>query len=183
MVIIIITLVSGYIGFFLPSQNAFLNEEKAEEMNEVAKSFLPTLEPDGQKLPVSLPKKALLKENEDRDEKEVQGNAKTNQSESKTIPLALIVGDKNWSIFVPEGSNAYQAMERLREQQGFSFNGKEHPGLGFFVEEIEGMKNNQNKSGMYWIYYVNGKKAEVGISQYIIQAGDTIEWKYEGSDN
>jgi hypothetical protein len=62
--------------------------------------------------------------------------------------------------------------------QPFIFSTKNYPGMGQFVEEINGIKNDfkQNK---YWIYYINNKSAIAGISQYIIQQGDIIEWKYE----
>ena len=45
------------------------------------------------------------------------------------------------------------------------------------------MKNhdeNSNEEG--WIYYVNGKEAAVGISNYKINPGDTVSWKYEKSN-
>ena len=58
----------------------------------------------------------------------------------------------------------------------FSFKTKEYPGLGYFVEEINGVGGGQGK---YWIYYVNGKEASVGIKDYVVKEGDIISWKHE----
>jgi hypothetical protein len=45
------------------------------------------------------------------------------------------------------------------------------------VEEIGGLKSDQ-QNGKYWIYYINGKSAKLGISTQIVKPGDLIEWKY-----
>ena len=54
--------------------------------------------------------------------------------------------------------------------------GTNFSGLGFFVDEINGVKAG---NGYSWIYYINGVKATVGVSTYKLQKGDLIEWKYE----
>ena len=59
---------------------------------------------------------------------------------------------------------------------GFTFKYKEYPSMGIFVEEINGVRGSQGK---YWIYYVNDKEAEVGISKNIVKDGDIISWKQE----
>ena len=46
------------------------------------------------------------------------------------------------------------------------------------IEEINKVKNGGEKN---WIYYVNGKKAEIGVSNYKIKEGDVVSWKYENS--
>lgn len=73
-------------------------------------------------------------------------------------------------------------MQIIRKDYPFTFSGKEYSGLGFFVEEINGVKNN-TQEGRYWIYYINGKKAQVGISSYILKPNDIIMWKYEPDEN
>jgi hypothetical protein len=62
------------------------------------------------------------------------------------------------------------------ENNDFDFSGREHSGLGFFVEKIND-KNNTNFS--YWIYYINDRQAEVGVSSYVLQDGDIINWRLE----
>jgi hypothetical protein len=68
----------------------------------------------------------------------------------------------------------------IQSAQSFTFSGKEYPSLGFFVEEINGTKNDLANE-KYWIYYINGKPAQIGISNYKIKQNDLIEWKYETS--
>jgi len=46
--------------------------------------------------------------------------------------------------------------------------------LGDFVVSING---NDGGGKKYWLYYVNGKEAEVGAGAYETKTGDLIEWK------
>ncbi len=48
-----------------------------------------------------------------------------------------------------------------------------------FIIEIDGVKNNVDKPNYYWIYYVNGKYAAVGTSDFNLEDGDEIKWVYE----
>lgn len=84
---------------------------------------------------------------------------------------------ETYKVTIQEGSSVFDVME-MAQEQGFSFAGREFLGIGFFVEEIEGKAQNPGER-MYWIYYVNDKKAQVGVSSYIIQANDVITFKYE----
>ncbi len=58
----------------------------------------------------------------------------------------------------------------------FTFSGKEYPGIGFFVQEINGKREGD---GYYWMLYQNGKTANLGASQLRISSEDTIEWRFE----
>lgn len=49
--------------------------------------------------------------------------------------------------------------------------------FGEYVDEINGIKGGTDNK--YWIFYVNGKMAEVGASDYVTKSLDTIEWKFE----
>jgi len=94
---------------------------------------------------------------------------------TKNVLITLNVFDKSYSIKTEEGVNVYDAMKSISDES-FSFKATEHSGLGYFVEEINGVKGTPGK---YWIYYVNGKEASVGISNYILKNGDIINWKQE----
>ncbi len=93
----------------------------------------------------------------------------------KYILATLNVFDKSYSIKIEEGSSLYDAMKNIKDNT-FSFNGVEHSGLGYFVNEINGVTGG---SGKYWIYYVNDQEASVGVSNYILKDGDIISWKQE----
>lgn len=95
-----------------------------------------------------------------------------------SVRAKIIVGGQEYEAWVPEGATPLEFMKLLQESRGFSFGGKQFPGLGFFVEEINGLVQNPRES-MYWVYYINGETAQVGVSQYTIQPNDVIEWRYE----
>jgi hypothetical protein len=69
-------------------------------------------------------------------------------------------------------------MIQLRDEGQIYFKEKNYSGMGEFIEEINNQKNNGEKN---WIYYVNDKKANIGISNYKINPGDVVSWKYETS--
>ena len=113
-------------------------------------------------------------EEKDKPESLFKKEGPTNEN-TKNISTTINVLDKNYSVKTEEGVNVYNVMKSA-ENDGFSFQGKEYPTLGFFVEGINGVKG---EPGKYWIYYVNGEKAQVGISKYIVKDGDIINWKQE----
>lgn len=98
--------------------------------------------------------------------------------ETNTISVSFQILDKRYELEISENINVFEAMKKLQDDKKgeFSFHYKEYPGMGAFVNEINGIKG---KSGAYWIYYVNGKEASVGVSSYILKEGDSILWKQE----
>lgn len=53
------------------------------------------------------------------------------------------------------------------------------PAFGsFFVESINGVVNNADNNGKYWLYWVNGEHGVVGADKCILREGDRVEWKY-----
>lgn len=53
------------------------------------------------------------------------------------------------------------------------------PSFGaFFVESINGVINNADNNGKYWLYWVNGEHPPVGADKYVLRNGDLVEWKY-----
>jgi len=97
-------------------------------------------------------------------------------AEEKINAVMIISGLKHEAAVKPGGS-AYDLMNLLKMENKINFSGKNYSGLGFFVEEINGLKN--NPLGENWIYYVNGQPAQVGVSNYLIKNDDIIEWRYE----
>ena len=101
--------------------------------------------------------------------------------DSQRIETTLAVQEKTYLVSLPEGSSAYDLMVRAQETSDFQFKGREFPGLGFFIQAINGLEQSP-RLGKYWIYYINGKKAEVGISAYTVNTHDIILWKYEDEE-
>ena len=75
-------------------------------------------------------------------------------------------------------TSVYNFMDRLRSEGKITFTDKTYAGMGKFIDSINGTKNNGSQS---WIYYVNEVEAQVGVSNYKINKGDIISWKYEKS--
>ena len=92
------------------------------------------------------------------------------------IKVSLDVLGNTYITEVKDGSSIFDAMNKMKEDNLFNFKYTEHLGLGAFVSEINGVKGTPGK---YWIYYVNDIKASIGISNYILKAGDIIKWKQE----
>ncbi len=171
IVIIAITIVSGY--FYSPQVSPptddvseppiLIDPSKSEPSEKENDSLLQKVFPD-----VRIPGEV---------KKEAQ-----EESKAPTISAKLIISGQTYSVSLPENSSVYNLMIGARDMHDISFGGKEYIGLGFFVDEINGVKNNANGSNKYWIYSINGKKADVGISQYIVKEGDTINWNYEDEE-
>lgn len=99
-------------------------------------------------------------------------NEKTEQKNN--IKITVSVGQNSYVVSAPAGSTVYEAIEILASTtSAFSFKDKYYSGLGYFIEEINGVKN---ENGKYWTLYVNGKYSTVGASQYKVLEGDRIEW-------
>ena len=103
------------------------------------------------------------------------------QEQARFFEVTLLVEEKAYQMSVPQGSSVYDLMLRARETSDFQFRGKEFPGLGFFIQEINGLEQSP-RLGKYWIYSINGRKAEVGISAYTVNTHDIISWKYEDEE-
>lgn len=89
----------------------------------------------------------------------------------------LKIDGKKLETTIAEKENVYDFMTKLQTEGKINFKEKTYTGMGKFIEEINGIKNGEK----YWIYYVNGKKAQIGISNYKINPGDVVSWKYENS--
>jgi len=84
----------------------------------------------------------------------------------------------NYTATIPGSLTVYDFMSKLRNEGKINFTEKNYVGMGKFIETINGVSGNGEKN---WIYYVNNKKATVGVSNYKIKKGDIVSWKYEKS--
>ncbi|HYE60165.1 MAG TPA: DUF4430 domain-containing protein, partial [Candidatus Kapabacteria bacterium] len=100
----------------------------------------------------------------------------------QTIHASLEILDDRYSLSIPPGSTVYDLMNLAAQKQYITFETKSFGAeLGYRVEEINGIASSI-KNRKYWIYYINGKKATIGISSYLIHPGDIITWKYEDEE-
>lgn len=92
------------------------------------------------------------------------------------IKVNFLIGDRAYTANILAGDTVFEAMNQLSLNGNFSFKAKNYSGLGYFVEEINGIKN---ADGFYWTLYINNKYSTVGVSQYKLMSGDSVWWKYE----
>ena len=52
-------------------------------------------------------------------------------------------------------------------------------GQSAFLTSIDGVENNANGNGYWWIFYVNGKLAQVGFGAYVLNDSDSVVWDYK----
>jgi len=97
---------------------------------------------------------------------------------SNQLSATLVVQGKSITLVIPERGSVYDMMNLARHEHLITFKEKEYSGMGFFIQEINGIAND-SKAGRYWIYYINGKKASVGVSTYEVKLNDNTNWQYE----
>ncbi len=104
----------------------------------------------------------------------------TNESNNKLPITSYQLQVTDYIRAISPTSTVYNLMQYASadSRQPFSFKTKTFSGMGEFVEEINGLINN-TQTGKYWIYYINGESAKMGISQQIVKPNDIITWKYE----
>ena len=114
----------------------------------------------------------------------IEGRTESNVLSKTQVQASLLVGDSSYQVSLSKGSSVYDLMQAVASlHSDFTFQGKDFgPGMGFFVDEINGVKGGL-KQGKYWIYYINNKEAQVGVSNYMIKPNDVITWKYEENNN
>jgi len=77
-------------------------------------------------------------------------------------------------LIVYQGVDNKNALELLKTKENVI---TKQSSLGEYVDEINGIKGGTDNK--YWIFYVNGKMAEVGSDVYVTKSTDRIEWKFE----
>ncbi len=97
-------------------------------------------------------------------------NSQIKTKEISSLPDKILRDDISGEISV------YDFMNKLRDEGKINFTEKNYAGMGKFIDSIDGIQGNGEKN---WIYYVNDKKANIGVSNYKINMGDIVSWKYE----
>jgi len=166
--LIVVLIILIYIVF---SNLSFIGKDKIKTQN------IPT--PNSQ-VENNIKQNASLRAVEDKSavKNPSQSSLVREEDNAQNIKFTLNVLDKTYKASIKEGATLYDAMNNIQsvKENNFAFSGKEYPSLGFFVKEINGVKDG---SGKYWLYYVNGKEASVGASVYVLKEGDIISWKQE----
>lgn len=118
-------------------------------------------------LPITENKEVGTEQIKELPEKEVTTKASLATLEINGVP---------YQTQILEPTSVYDFMNKLKNERKIAFKDKTFIGIGKFIEEIDGIRSDGDR---YWIYYVNGKKATIGVSNYEINSGDVVSWKYE----
>ena len=191
LALIIIAGVSGYFTYFKESdqsdsqniQNNLSNQTKEKKLIADEEKTIPTQKKIN--IPVKLDDRSAATTKDiiqatttipKDSEPEVIPLAPT--TTANTISFSLTINDKTTESRTAPGTTVYRTMQDLMAEGKIAFHATEYSGMGYFVDEIDGIKNDP-KNGIYWIYYLNGQSAKVGVSLYSLKANDIITWKYE----
>ncbi|MGH7249731.1 MAG: DUF4430 domain-containing protein [Minisyncoccia bacterium] len=103
----------------------------------------------------------------------------TNNSQgAESVKTVLLINDIRYEGIIASKESVYDFMSMLRNEGKINFIEKSYSGMGMFIVSINGIKGGADRS---WIYYVNDKEAGIGVSNYKINPGDVVSWKYEKS--
>lgn len=140
--------------------------------------------------PTSLSSDSAPTEDTDREvlQKEDQGIAaprSTSSVETKEaigeksedlVSISLAVEGETYTTDIQTGSSVMEVMQKIAGETSLEFETRTFSGIGELVRSINGKAD---ADGFYWFLYVNGKSAEIGASQYMLQDEDQIEWRYK----
>lgn len=98
------------------------------------------------------------------------------KNDLNTVKTVLEINNKKYETEINENISVYELMKKMENENKIFFKETTYTGMGKFIEEINGIKSDGEK---YWIYYVNNKKANIGVSNYKINPGDIVSWRYE----
>jgi len=101
-------------------------------------------------------------------------------SEVNYLNYDLILGSKKINGLFEKGDSLYDSLLRMKKKDLIDFEEKNFSGLGSYIYSINGISENK-KEGEYWIYYVNGQQANVGVSNYLLKEKDEIRWQLENN--
>ncbi|MFA6049558.1 MAG: DUF4430 domain-containing protein [Candidatus Micrarchaeia archaeon] len=77
-------------------------------------------------------------------------------------------------VAVENGSTALFAFS-----EAFSVSTKKFGDFGEYVFAVENVSENENKSGNYWQYYVDGRLAAVGAGSFVLGKDSAVEFRLE----
>jgi len=102
------------------------------------------------------------------------GVAAQEQRQIIAVQLTVDYGNGDTQMFLAQELRSGDSVLTLLEKSGVALEKRNFPGVGVFIEAINGVHNTGN---YYWQFWVNGEYATVGASQYALQHGDQVLWK------
>ena len=112
------------------------------------------------------------------------GSSLVGQENSEQILVSLMLDFGNGEVqtyndvSVDIGSTMFELLQQVTSENDLEFDYKDYGGdLGALVESVNDFSSDV-KGNRFWHYWVNNIYADIGASNYILESGDIIEWKY-----
>ncbi len=102
-------------------------------------------------------------------------------SKTEEVALSFNFGNdevKNFTLQINGEESVYDLLTKLANQNQIKLETQESS-LGILIQAIDGVKNGQDNK--YWIYYINGQMANVGVKDQKVSPHDQIEFKFESN--
>ncbi|MFC1598252.1 DUF4430 domain-containing protein [Patescibacteria group bacterium] len=157
------------------SESAADSAEESEVVEEAAAEPEAEEETEG-----SSQKTTVERSNKDIKEDEVDDGKEKEQAQGNfTAGLQVVAPDglSTYAVDINTGATVEQLMKNA-QQHGFTYATKGFGKMGLYVTAVNG-REEDDAAGMYWIYYVNGQRATMGITAQTLSKGDIIKWNYE----
>lgn len=181
IILILITAISGYFAFIYKQESAPLSPNNgttrllARQVEQYNNTSTPVAD-NPTKVYTILD---FLTQPKQENEPTIIITTNSLNTATNTLSATLEVNNQKYRLVYTNGDDLFKVMNQLQTNTDFRFSGRNFGGsMGFFVEEINGVKNDRS-NGKYWVYSINGEKAKIGVSNYLLKSNDIITWKYE----
>jgi len=103
------------------------------------------------------------------------------QDQSIQVGLMIDFGNGQIRTFnnieVAKDFSVFNLLEEVAGQNDLEIESKDYGEAGAFLEAIGDIKNDL-KNDKFWQFWVNNNYSEVGASNYKLENGDIVEWKF-----
>lgn len=97
--------------------------------------------------------------------------------EAHTVDQGYIV--EPVEIKLQDGDTAYSVLERYTKEHNISMTATYNNTYGsYYVSEIGGIAEMDYGAASGWMYFVNDTKPDIGASNYPLEGGEVIRWRY-----
>lgn len=109
---------------------------------------------------------------------QVKGEATTEVVGPIKVDLDINTGSSSMNYAIPlyQDSTVLDLLKSASKEYGLALEIQDST-YGPFVQALADKSGGEE--GKYWLYYVNGEAAQVGVGEQIVKDGDKIEFRFE----
>jgi hypothetical protein len=119
-----------------------------------------------------------LNNQETNTEGEVKGQATVEEVADAKVNLTITAGEtsNSYELTGVQDYTVLDVLQKASEDYDIALEVQDSE-FGAFVQSLSGKTGGDD--GKYWMYYVNGEMAPLGVGEQIANDGDQIEFKFE----